>query len=190
MPTQQQYQNTILSAGLLLANNVKANGDDEAAGFSGIDWCDALALYLNIEAAQDCYNLGDYVSANAVSIYDCLNTLIGFDNAINVIDPNYQPPTGNIIVTPPAAGLQPMDIGYNDFDPVTQQPDFGRIRYYNSNWLNINPMIQIAAPGMTALFLGQDYILLSGGGIQLLPTGNLPEIYTGQILRITGYETI
>lgn len=101
MPSNTQIQNTLLSARLLMANMVLTNVNAETGGDLNVDWHPATRYYLNIKALQRQFNLGDYISANTVAIYDCLNTLMGYNIAPNVIDPNYHIPGSIInIVTP------------------------------------------------------------------------------------------
>lgn len=98
MPTQQQIQNTILTAQLKLADIVLGNSQAEAGGNTQVNWWQAQRFSLNIKALQRQYNLGDYTSAGVQSVYKCVNVLIGFDSTLNEIDPNYQPPGNTIII--------------------------------------------------------------------------------------------
>jgi len=193
MPTTDEVQNTILSGEWKLANIVLANTNDEANGCTNVDWFNAWQFYLNIQAVQRQLNLNDLTSAEFLRVYDCLQNLIGIDPNVNVIDPNYQPPNGNIVVVNPASYEPPIDIGFNDFDPNSELPDGGRTSYPNSNWKGLNPQLWIISPAGAALFLGIDYVLKPSGGLDLLPGGNFPEIYPGATpttkqLRATGYD--
>lgn len=189
MPTQLQIQNSILSGQLLAANISDANRV-QLQGANEVDWGFADSLLRNVAALQRQYNLNDYTSDGTLAVYECLNSLIGYDPEVNVIDPNYQPPSGVIIIVEtPGDFLPPVDLYYSYFDPASTQPDSGRITYLNPEWKGLNPMVQLAQPGLVALFLGKDYTLVPSGGITLLAGGNYPEIYDGDILRVTGYET-
>src|SRR6185312_2891531 len=53
-------------------------------------------------------------------------------------------------------------------------------------WVGWNPMLSV--DNMPYLIVDEDYVVLSTGGFELLPTGNLPFIYDGQIMRAVGYE--
>jgi len=189
MPTTDEVQNTILSGEWKLANIVLVNTNDEANGCTNVDWFNAWQFYLNIQAVQRQLNLNDLTSAEFLQVYDCLRNLIGIDPNVNVIDPNYQPPNGNIVVINPASYEPPIPyIPYTDFDPVTQQPDLGRYIYYQPNWKGLNPVLSLISPSETALTLGVDYVLLPQGGISLLSTSTvLPFIYPGQAIRATSY---
>lgn len=187
MPTQTQVQNTILSGQLQLANLVLANTNKEAGGCNNVDWFPAWRYYLNIKAVQRQFNLADYSSDYFLAVYSCLVNQIGFDPAVNFIDPNYQPPSGTIVVTNPNSYLSPVVLTFDSFDPASQLPDGGRTTYRNSNWVGINPFMALTSPGLTGLEFGSDYTLLSSGGFVLSSSGNLPEIYEGQLITIYSY---
>lgn len=187
MPTQTQVQNTILSGQLQLANLVLDNSTKEANGCNNIDWFQAWRYYLNIQAVQRQYNLADYDSSYFLAVYNCLLNQIGFDPTVNTIDPNYQPPSGTIIITNPNTYLAPVVLSFSDFDPASQLGDGGRTRYINSNWAGVNPFMALTSPGLTGLEYGSDYTLISSGGFNLSTGGNLPEIYDGQYITVYSY---
>lgn len=189
MPTQTQIQNTLLSARGILANLALANLSQLRVGNNEVKWAEPRRFMRNILALQAQLNFGDYTSTQTLQLYDCLNTLIGIDPAVNTIDPNYQPPSGEIIITNPNTYLQPVDLVFTDFDPASQQIDGGRITYLNPLWKGINPQMQISSPGLTSLYVALDYVLVPSGGFTLLISGNLPELYDGQDIRVTGYRT-
>lgn len=99
MPSSTAIQNTILSSQLAMAKLVLANVTAEMGGSTNQDWIPATRYYLNWKALQRQFNLGDYTSVQCVAIYDCLNFLLGYNVAQNVIDPNYQPNNTPIVVT-------------------------------------------------------------------------------------------
>jgi hypothetical protein len=82
-----------------MAKLVLANVTAEMGGNTNQDWIPATRYYLNWKALQRQFNLGDYTSPQCVAIYDCLNVLLGYNVAQNVIDPNYQPNNTPIVVT-------------------------------------------------------------------------------------------
>ncbi len=186
MATQTQVQNTILSASYLAATLTNKNLQQLNVGNAEVDWTLIRKLVRNTEALTIQYNWGVYSSW---ALYDCLNDLVGFDTTVNSIDPNYQPPSGSIIIT--IASQPPIDIAWSDFDAGTQDPDGNRYIYNNSNWKGLNPMLWLVSPAGTALFLGTSYTLIPNGGIELivdLSGAGSPGIADGQILRATGYE--
>lgn len=98
MPTQQQIQNTLLSAELALANLAVANFTQLSAGDWKLNWSPLRRYNRNIKALNYQYGIQDYTSSTTLQLYDCLNTLIGFDTTVNNLDPNFQTPTSPIIV--------------------------------------------------------------------------------------------
>lgn len=187
MATHTAVQNTILSASYLAATLTNKNLQQLNVGNAEVDWTLIRKLVRNTEALTIQYNWGVYSS---LTLYDCLNDLIGFDTTVNSIDPNYQPPSGSIIITTPTQ--PPIDISWSDFDAATQNADGNRYIYYNANWKGLNPMLWLISPAGTALFLGVDYTLIVDGGIQLLTdlsAAGSPGIAYGQELRATGYNT-
>jgi len=188
MPTQAQVQQSILSAQLIAANKTEANRIALVGGSLSAQWGYIYRIQRFINAVLRQYNLGDYSSANFLIAYDCLLNLIGIDTTVNTIDPNFQNPAFDIGYINPASYAAPLDVPFASFDAASQSIDGGRTIYYNANWKGLNPQLALTSPSMTALYYGVDYILISTGGIQLLPGGNLPEIYTGQIIRSTGYD--
>lgn len=97
MPNQSDIQTTILngeySLGILTNNNltiVNSGGLEIKQSF--IQW-----FRLNLQALQDQFNIGDYVSVTTQTIYDRINGFIGIPyNA--TLDPNYQAPNTTIII--------------------------------------------------------------------------------------------
>lgn len=186
MATQQQVQDTILSASYLAATLTNNNLQKISVGNDNVDWTLIRKLVRNTEALTIQYNTQTYSSW---TLYNCLNDLIGFDTTVNSIDPNYQPPSGTIVIT--VTSPPPIDIAWADFDPTTQDPDGNRSIYYNSEWAGLNPMLWLVSPAGTALFLGVDYNLISSGGIELLTDlsgAGTPGIADGQEIRSTGYN--
>ena len=187
MPTQLQIQNTILSAQYAMAVKVLANSNAEAGGNFAVNWWPAAQYYLNIQALQRQLNLGDYTSSQCLSIYDCLNKLLGYNTAVNTVDPNYQPPSGGIIVVNPATYLSPVVLTYADLSDDNSPGPGQRNTYYNSAWRGVNPFMALTSPQLTGLEYGSDYTLLPSGGFILSGTGNLPYIQDGQLLTIYSY---
>lgn len=89
MPTQSLVQQTILNAEYSIAtltnNNYKlVSSGNIAIRQNFIQW-----YRLNIQALLDLFNIGDYTSAAATTIYDRLNGFVGVP-AGATIDPNFQ----------------------------------------------------------------------------------------------------
>jgi len=187
MPTQTQIQNTILQAQQQAAGIILANTVSEQGGATNVNWWPSTLWYFNITALTKQYNLGDYTSNQCIAVYDCLNVMLGLDTSVVSIDPNYQPPSGTIIITNPNSYLSPVVLSFNDFDPTSQLGDGGRTRYINPNWEGVNPFMALTSPGLTGLEYGIDYTLIPSGGFNLLSTGNLPEIYSGQSITVYSY---
>lgn len=187
MPDATAIQNTILQSQLKAANLILSNTTAEIGGNLTVDWTPATQWYLNIQALVKQYNLGDYTSTQTLVIYDCLNNLLGLDTTVIVVDPNYQPPGGQIVVINPSTYLSPVVLKFSDFDPASQQGDGGRTTYINSNWKGINPFMAFTSPALTGLEYGTDYTLLPNGGFTLLDTGNMPEIYSGGLITVYSY---
>lgn len=191
MPSQIAIQNTILQSQLKAAYVIKALTDAEISGRLDTDWFSATRWYFNIQALQKQFNLGDYTSTQTVAIYDCLNVLIGLDTSVIVVDPNYQPPSGNIVVVNPASYLSAVVLGFNDFDPASQQIDGGRTTYINPAWTGIDPIMSLASPGETFLRFGIDYTLLPTGGFTFISIddgGQPGEIYPDQYVVVGAYR--
>jgi hypothetical protein len=103
MPTQQSVQQTILSAQLLAANKTEANWVTLAGGGLTVKWGYVERITRLTTAVLRQYNLGDYVSANFTTVYDCLVSLVGLDTTVNTIDPNFQNPAFIIGIQTPFA---------------------------------------------------------------------------------------
>jgi hypothetical protein len=187
MPNQATIQTTILDAKYKLATLANSNLNLILSG--GLAVNEPFINYFNLNLQGLIYqnDVEDYTSDTTIILYDRLIGFIGMPAGV-MVDPNFQNPGITIIVDSPIGGTAPMDIPYTAFDSATQQGDGGRYIYYNDALAGLNPMIQVAAPGLTALFSGTDYEIIPSGGFQLLPNGNLPFIYPGQIIRATGYE--
>jgi hypothetical protein len=101
MITQDQVQNTILTAQLIMANLVEDNRVKltKGAPLGSVSWKEAQEYYLNIQALSRQFNMGDYNSSEAVAVYICLSEKIGLDPTLNEIDENYQPPPNSIVIT-------------------------------------------------------------------------------------------
>lgn len=186
MPTQIEVQNTILQAQLKFANIVLANTTAERGGNFSVCWDSAVQFYLNINALQRQFDLGDYVSSGAVAIYACLNKLIGYDPSVIVVDPHYQPFDGDIVIINPASYLSPIVITWADMEDSGVDE---RTTYVNTAWAGVNPFMALTSPGLTGLELGSDYTLIPTGGFILSPSGNLSSIVDGQLITVYSYAT-
>lgn len=186
MPTQSQIQNTLLQSQLAAANIILDNTLAEIGGNSNINWLSAVRFYINIFSLEKQFLSGDYTSNGTISIYDCLNNLLGLDNSMITIDPNYQPPSGQIIKV--NINLPPITILWSDFSTIGS-PDAGvtRINYFNPDWIGVNPFMALTSPGLTGLELNTDYVLIPTGGFTLLLSGNLPGIFDGEIITVYNY---
>ena len=92
MPTANDIQNTILTASLLMANDCIDNLAQLNVGNSEVYWASIRRLNRNITALQYQHDTEQYTSSQTVMLYNCLNSLIGFDTTVNNIDPNFQNP--------------------------------------------------------------------------------------------------
>jgi hypothetical protein len=99
MPTQQTYQQAILSAQLIMANLLTVNLNKVKIGDGDVSYSRIRNFDYNINALTYQLNRPDYTSATTLTIYDRLCSLIGVDTTANTIDPNYQAPNTTLIVT-------------------------------------------------------------------------------------------
>lgn len=112
MPSQAQVQQTILSAQLLTAHLVNANGVALTGGVLTARWdrIDVLTCYT--AAVLNQYTLQDYSSANFLTCYDRLVSLIGVDTTVNSIDPNFQPADGMTIIVESGGSVNSAKINF------------------------------------------------------------------------------
>lgn len=96
MPTEAQVQNIILSAKARKTTLLQQNIEAFMAGFFGESWYSIKVLNLYTKAVQRQYNMGDYISANFLVVYDCLCKLLGPNVNGATIDPNFQNPNTTI----------------------------------------------------------------------------------------------
>lgn len=106
MPSQAEVLQTILSAQLIAANKTNTNGNILAGGGLTVNWSFIDRIHVFTQAVLRQYNLGDYVSPEFLTVYDCLVNMIGLDTTVNTIDPNFQNPEFVIGVTTPFAPIQ------------------------------------------------------------------------------------
>jgi len=106
MPNQAQVLQTILSAQLIAANKTNANGSTLSGGGLKVSWSFIDRIHVFTQAVLRQYNLGDYVSPEFLTVYDCLVNMVGLDTTVNTIDPNFQNPEFIIGVTTPFAPIQ------------------------------------------------------------------------------------
>lgn len=109
MPTLQTYQQTILSAQLIMANLLTANLNKLKIGDEPVYYSTSRQYEYNTIALQYQLNQNDLTSSTTLTIYDRLSGLIGVDTTANVIDPNYQAPNTTIIVTNTSPSFQYMN---------------------------------------------------------------------------------
>ncbi len=115
MPTQSAIQQTILngaySLGLLTNNNYELVEQGQLPiRKSFIQW-----FRLNLQALEDQYGIGDYISTTTVTLYDRINQFVGIPYGATV-DPNFQNP--NIIIET-GSGFTPTFIGYTQANLVS-----------------------------------------------------------------------
>lgn len=108
MPNQSDIQTTILnggySLGILTNNNltiVNSGGLEINKNF--IQW-----FRLNLQALQDQFNIGDYISSTTQTLYDRINGFVGIPYGAT-IDPNFQAPNTTIIVEGGTSSFQYMN---------------------------------------------------------------------------------
>lgn len=99
MPTLQTYQQTILSAQLIMANLLTDNLNKLKVGNMSVYYSTIRNYEHNITGLQYQLNQNDLTSSTTLAIYDRLSGLIGVDTTANVIDPNYQAPNTTIIIS-------------------------------------------------------------------------------------------
>lgn len=99
MPTLQQFQNVILSAELQMANLIEADRLKFVIGKTPTDAKEIDRYNNNILAlSHQVYGRVDYTSLTTLSLYDCLNNLVGVDTSTATLDPNYQAPNTTIVI--------------------------------------------------------------------------------------------
>lgn len=98
MPTLQTYQQTILSAQLIMSNLLTANLNKVKIGDGDVSYSRIRNLNYNINGLSFQINRPDYTSDTTITIYNRLCGLIGVDTTANTIDPNYQAPNTTLIV--------------------------------------------------------------------------------------------
>lgn len=130
MPTAQDIQNTLLSASLLMANQCTANLGQLNVGNDELDWSKIRRLTRNINALQYQYNTGQYDVSQTLTLYDCLNSLVGFDTTINNLDPNYE----NASVT------------YDITTSVIAQGNYTRIKFTGVSMVSLSNFQSTYAP--------------------------------------------
>lgn len=115
--------------------------------------------------------------ADTTALYDLLLTEIdGYTGSGVVVDPNVIIPGQPIIVI--ATMPVPLEIGFGDMT-------LAGTRYDNPLWSGFNPFMIV--DNTTWLEKGVDYNLLPSGGFTLIPGGNMPAIFQGQIIRALTY---
>lgn len=146
----------------------------------------ATIMLLTILKSQLEYqvSIGDY-GTQTEKLYACLlSAVANYSGASITVDPNAQIPNTIIDVTI-VGNDSPYEITFDWADFIDNGFD-GRVRYENPYWTNWNPILSI--DNMPYLVLNVDYALLSTGGFVLLPNGNVPQVYDGQLMRSVGYE--
>ena len=73
-----------------MANQCTANLVQLKVGNNELDWSKIRRLNRNINALQYQYNSGQYDTSFTLTLYNCLNSLVGFDTTVNNLDPNFQ----------------------------------------------------------------------------------------------------
>lgn len=99
MPSLETYQQTILSAQLIMANLLTANLNQVKIGNGDVNYSRIRNFDYNINGLTYQLNRPDYTSSTTLTIYNRLCGLIGVDTTANTIDPNYQAPNTTLIVT-------------------------------------------------------------------------------------------
>lgn len=105
MPTLQTYQQTILSAQLIMANLLTDNLNKLKVGDAPVYYSKIRNFGYNTIGLQYQLNQNDLTSSTTLTIYDRLSGLIGVDTTANVIDPNYQAPNTTIVVDESGANV-------------------------------------------------------------------------------------
>jgi hypothetical protein len=120
----------------------------------------------------------NFIGVTTIILYDLLLKAIStYSGASLPVDPHAYIPGSNVTITyttPP-----PTEIGYSDMT-------LSGTRYDNPLWKGFNPFMVLDIS--TFLQNGVDYSLLVTGGFILNPSGSVPAIYPGQILRSLNYQ--
>lgn len=188
MLTEQQYSDVVFTAMRANAALTQSLRSKEALGCYP-DWSLVSCQDLKIESGMWSLEIGDFTSEASVDIYNQLLDIGSTWSGGIAFDPNAQIPGIIINVTNTNALPFAGDIPWINFDPGTEQPDNGRYIWYEPLIKGYFVQVSLLYPQETGLINGIDYVLLSGGGIQLLPPpgGNPGFIYPGQYLRVTAF---
>lgn len=185
MATQGQINDLILVAdGYMLEKTnemlvEQKKGCDDCGDVSAIMQLTILKEQLNYQMSIDDY--GDQTD----TLYSCLlGAVANYSGASIVVDPNANVVNTTIDVTT-IGNDSPYEITIAWADFIDNGLD-GRIRYENPLWAGWLPMLAI--DNMPFLVEGTDFTNISTGGFELLPSGNVPAIYDGQLIRAVGYE--
>lgn len=193
MLTPDQIAALILRGRAYRAQLVAALTAQEYTGNLNVNWSKPEKISHLIQALNFCLAIADYSSTTAIQVYDNLSQFLGNAFLTGVsIDPNIQLPyNGNVTIINQAGYIDPIpSLPWSSLDSATQNADGNRSIYYNPAWNGYNPILSLTAPIESALNLGTDYNLVSGGGIVFIRdlSGNgSPGIADGQFLRVTGY---
>lgn len=119
MPTQTNIENTLLSARYQMAVLCTNNLNLIKVGNNNVLWAAARNYNRNIKALSFLYDIEDYTSSTAISLYNCLNKQIGIDTTVNTIDPNYQAPNTTIIINAGSGNVSSEPIYFTNQTVVT-----------------------------------------------------------------------
>jgi len=182
--TQEQYTTAVFTATRANAALTLTLRTKEALGCYP-DWNTATCQGLKIKSGLWSLSVGDYTSTASVDIYNQLLDIGSTWFGGITFDPNAQNPGGIEVINVPDMP-EPLVVGWADFSDTGD----ARFVYDNPDLLGWNPFMALTSPGLTGLELGTDYVLISTGGFELLPGGNVPGIFEGQIITIYSYAYV
>lgn len=146
MPTQQQIQNTLLSASQQMSALLGANLNKLKVGNSDVKWAQIRQFKKYIKGLTFQYDMAQYDTTQTISLYECLNTMIGINPSMAVVNPNYQSDNTTIIVDGEVG-----TIFNSNKIPFTNTTSVGLLNYniaYKSIYGN-NPILSIYVTGYT-----------------------------------------
>lgn len=189
MLTSDQYNTAVFTAMRANAALTETLRAKEALGCYP-KWNLVACQDLKIQSGLFSLEIQDYSSDASVDIYNQLLEIGSTWFGGIAFNPNAQNPIIeiiNVLSTPsPRAKIE-----WSEFDSATQDPDGNRYILYQPTWKGFNPLLTLDSPAQTALTLGEDYQLLTDGGIQILVDlsgAGSPGIADGQRLRADSYE--
>lgn len=167
-----------LQLGLEMINEQKKGCDDCADKLAN----QILQLIMLTEQIFERIERGE-LDGEAESLYNCLlGAVAGYSGASLSLDPNAVNPDINIIVEGGSGVTLPYweDIPWSE---MTNDTDGYRDTYFNAEWIDYNPMIQIQ--GVVMYQVGVDY---DNDGLGTITFKSGKGIYDGQFFRAGNFQ--